>query len=56
MKDINHNVIGDKKYGAKTDPIKRLGLHANILELKHPVTNKIMRFEAMIPDEFNSLF
>jgi len=56
MKDIGHNIVGDKKYGAKTDPLKRLGLHAHILEFKHPITNKIMHFEAEIPADFISLF
>lgn len=56
MKDIGHNVVGDKKYGATTDPMKRLGLHAHILEFKHPITKKLMHFEAEIPNEFNKLF
>lgn len=56
MKDIGHCIIGDKKYGARTNPIKRLGLHANVLELKHPLTKKVMRFEAQIPGTFLKLF
>lgn len=56
MKEMGHSIIGDKKYGAKLDPIKRMGLHAHLLEFKHPLTNKIMHFEAEIPSEFNSLF
>jgi 23S rRNA-/tRNA-specific pseudouridylate synthase len=52
MKDIGHSVVGDKKYGAMTDPLKRLGLHAHILEFKHPFTEKIMHFEVPIPNEF----
>jgi 23S rRNA pseudouridine1911/1915/1917 synthase len=56
MKDIGNCVIGDKKYGAQTNPLKRLGLHANILEFKHPINNKIMHFETPIPNEFMTLF
>lgn len=56
MKDIGNNIIGDKKYGAKLDPLKRLGLHANILEVKHPFTKEIMHFEAKIPSDLMSLF
>jgi 23S rRNA pseudouridine1911/1915/1917 synthase len=56
MNDIGHSVIGDKKYGAKTNPIKRLGLHAHILEFIHPITKKTMRFESQIPPEFELLF
>ncbi|NJK87799.1 MAG: RluA family pseudouridine synthase [Bacteroidales bacterium] len=49
MKDIGHSIAGDKKYGAKTNPIGRLGLHAWILGFIHPVTREKMRFETNIP-------
>lgn len=55
-KDIGHSVVGDDKYGAKTDPIKRLGLHAWVLAFKHPITGKDMRFETEIPAKFIGLF
>ena len=54
--DIGHNVIGDDKYGNPTNPIKRLGLHAYELILKHPFTGKEMKFNAPIPKEFETLF
>lgn len=56
MKDIGHCVVGDKKYGAKTDPLRRLGLHAYKLQFRHPVTNEIMCFEAQPPQKFKALF
>ena len=56
MKDIGHNVVGDKKYGAKTDPLRRLGLHAYKLEFKHPFSDKVMCFETQFPQSFTSLF
>ena len=56
MKDIGHTIVGDKKYGAKTNPLKRLGLHANILELEHPITHKVMKFETDIPTQFSNMF
>lgn len=56
MKDIGHSVAGDAKYGSNKNPLKRLGLHANILKIKNPLTSKIMEFEASIPNEFLSLF
>ncbi len=55
-KDIGHSVVGDEKYGAKTDPIKRLGLHAWVLAFKHPITKKDLRFETEIPSKFVNLF
>jgi len=56
LNDTGHPIIGDKKYGAKFDPLRRLALHANVLEFKHPITGKLMHFEAPIPEEFNKLF
>ena len=56
MNDINHPIIGDKKYNSKTNPIKRLGLHANKLILQHPITKQTMTFEDKTPKEMLSLF
>ena len=56
MGDLGHNVIGDDKYGNPSNPLKRLGLHAYCLELKHPVTGKKMKFTAPMPKEFETLF
>jgi 23S rRNA pseudouridine1911/1915/1917 synthase len=55
LADIGHPVAGDKKYGARTDPFKRLALHACFLSFTHPVTGEVMRFESTIPDRFNLL-
>lgn len=52
MKDIGHIILGDKKYGSLKNPIRRLCLHANILEIIHPRTKKLMHFETDIPDSF----
>ena len=55
LSDNNNPIIGDKKYGKdKFDPLRRLCLHANYLEIVHPVTNKKMVFETEIPKEFIS--
>lgn len=56
MKDIGHSIIGDKKYGAVTNPIGRLGLHAHILAFYHPVSGELMRFETEVPKKFTGLF
>lgn len=47
-----HSIAGDKKYGATTNPIKRLCLHAHLLAFEHPITHKKMRFESEPPQEF----
>lgn len=56
MQDIGHPVASDKKYGAKTKPFSRLGLHARVLSFVHPTTGKLMRFETDIPKQFLSQF
>ena len=54
MAGIKCPVSGDKKYGSVTDPLSRLCLHAEQLEIIHPVTNEKMNFyEKSI---FNKLF
>lgn len=52
MSDIGCPIVGDKKYNSKTNPIRRMGLHANKLVLLHPITNKEMVFECDIPNSF----
>lgn len=54
-RDAGHAVVGDKKYGASTDPIKRVCLHAFLLALNHPVTEKPLRFVSPIPSVFDRL-
>ena len=56
MKDIGHPVTGDKKYGAKLNPIGQMGLHARVLAFIHPRTGKPMRFDTPIPLKFLKLF
>lgn len=56
MQSIGHSIIADKKYGATTNPIKRLGLHCHIFAYTHPITQKVMEFHAEIPSSFDRLF
>lgn len=56
MNDLGHPIIGDNKYGQSSNPLRRLGLHAEVLKLKHPENNKIMEFKASIPSDFLKLF
>jgi len=56
LKDLEHPIVGDKKYGSTSNPIGRLGLHARVLAFKHPLTGKMMRFETSIPSSFLKLF
>jgi 23S rRNA pseudouridine1911/1915/1917 synthase len=56
LQDIGHSIAGDKKYGAATNPLGRLGLHAGILEFFHPATGKSMHFETPVPAVLEKLF
>lgn len=48
-------VVGDRKYGAQSNPIKRLCLHAHLLAFQHPFSKKSLRFEVPVPEEFYRL-
>jgi len=52
MKELGHPIVGDRKYGAQTNPLKRLGLHAYRLELLHPFSHQRMCLETEIPNDF----
>jgi 23S rRNA pseudouridine1911/1915/1917 synthase len=43
---LGHPVVGDLKYGAKTDPARRLALHSCELRFSHPVTGASMEFRS----------
>jgi len=45
-------VAGDRKYDARTDPIRRLALHAEKLVVRHPADGRVMDFEVPAPAEF----
>ncbi len=55
MEAAGYPVAGDPKYGALSDPSKRLMLHAFRLFFIHPETGKEMRFETPIPASFVAL-
>ena len=53
LSGLGHPVAGDKKYGAETDPIRRLALHAHRLSFPHPLTKRLMSFESKLPHDFD---
>lgn len=56
MQELGHPVAGDKKYGAVSNPLKRLALHARVLAFHHPVDGKLHHFETPIPPAFAAMF
>jgi len=52
---IGHPIIGDKRYGAIANPIRRLGLHAVRLAFTHPDTGKWIDIFSPLPKSFKTL-
>jgi len=57
MADMGHPIAGDKKYGATTNPLGRLALHACHISFAHPtIPGKQMEFDIPAPGKFHALF
>jgi 23S rRNA pseudouridine1911/1915/1917 synthase len=48
-------IVGDGKYGAQTNPIKRVALHATALRFRHPVNSQEMNFHSPLPGDLGRL-
>lgn len=48
-------VVGDRKYGARTDPARRLALHSCELRFTHPVSGEPMEFRSALPSRLRKL-
>ncbi len=48
-------VIGDNDYGAKTNPARRLGLHAWKLAFTHPLTGERLNLESPVPEALSRI-
>lgn len=55
LSHLGNPIVGDKKYGIKKDPIRRMALHANYFSFIHPKTNKEIVIDIDIPKEFVNL-
>jgi 23S rRNA pseudouridine1911/1915/1917 synthase len=49
LADAGCPIIGDEKYGARSNPARRLGLHASLLRFPHPVSGECLTFESALP-------
>jgi len=56
LQSIKHPIVGDKKYGAKQNPLNRAGLHLRKLTFIHPITQEEMTFETKVPEDFLKIF
>lgn len=50
--EARHPIAGDTKYGAHTNPLNRLALHATHLNFIHPITLRPLRFHSPLPSAF----
>ena len=55
LADMGNPIVGDKKYGIKKDPIRRMALVANTLEFIHPKTKEKLVIDIDIPNSFINL-
>jgi 23S rRNA pseudouridine1911/1915/1917 synthase len=55
LADAECPIIGDQKYGARTNPARRLGLHASSLQFKHSLSGELLRFESPLPQNLARL-
>lgn len=53
--DLGCPIAGDEKYGAQTNPLHRLALHAHTLVFRHPFTQKTVRLTSPLPPIFDRL-
>lgn len=52
LKEIGHPIVGDKRYGAKTNPYRRVMLHSASVSFKHPINGNLITLDADIPKSF----
>jgi 23S rRNA pseudouridine1911/1915/1917 synthase len=54
LSSLGHPVAGDERYGAHSDPLGRLCLHALSIALKNPASGEPLRIESDCPPEFRA--
>ena len=52
LSDIGCPIVGDRKYGASSEFVRRVRLHASSLRFPHPVSGKEILVESPLPHEF----
>ena len=52
LSDMGCPIVGDRKYGASTDFIRRVRLHACSITFPHPVSGEMITIESPMPEGF----
>lgn len=55
MQGMGHPIVGDRRYGAKTDPLGNVCLHAFELAFAHPTTRQSVRYRSGTPGGYFGL-
>lgn len=55
LNEFKHPIVGDRKYGASSNPIKRIALHGQRMTIKHPVSGQKLEFESNLPKTISQL-
>jgi 23S rRNA pseudouridine1911/1915/1917 synthase len=55
LSEAGFPIVGDLKYEAKTNPLRRLALHSSELGLQHPRTGRWLRFRSPMPRDLARL-
>jgi 23S rRNA pseudouridine1911/1915/1917 synthase len=56
MTEMNHPIVGDKKYYSKDNSLHRLALHHYEISFIDPISKKLLTFHSEVPHEFYRLF
>lgn len=55
FQSIGFPILGDKKYGSQSNPLKRIALHADQISFFHPKTFEKIETEAIVPKKMQML-
>jgi 23S rRNA pseudouridine1911/1915/1917 synthase len=55
LAERGHPIVGDRAYGSRSNPIRRMALHATKLDFTHPFTGQLMQFYSPPPPFFSAL-
>lgn len=55
LRQIGHPLVGDTRYGASGDPLRRIALHATTLAFTHPSRGGRVQFTSPVPERFWAL-
>lgn len=55
LQSIGHSVLGDKKYGSKNNPLRRISLHAHEISFVHPTTKETIFVSTALPKKMQVL-